>query len=169
MSQYSGESVWNLFEKNLAQAKKNLSNVSVFCGREPSFSGLSGWVYEQTVQYCIRRELKAFGIKADIQEQLSLVGRAKADLAVNRVAIEIKSRGLFGMTNGDFQRHRKYQKAAKAKGYNYVFVTSGEGSQIYRRGIIRALGHKNVFFLDKAGDWSRLIHLLVLRKKSDQT
>jgi len=73
------------------------------------------------------------------------------------------------MSDEDFQRHRKYQKAAKAKGYNYVFVTSGENSQIYRQGIIRALGQKKVFFLDRDGDWSRLIRLLVLQKKSDRT
>jgi hypothetical protein len=169
MTIYNGDSIWNLSEKNLAQAKKKLSQIKVFCGQKPSFSGLSGWVYEQTVQHCIQRELKAIGIKADIQEQFPLVGRAKADLAVNSVAIEIKSRGLFGMSDEDFQRHRKYQKAAKAKGYNYVFVTSGENSQIYRQGIIRALGQKKVFFLDRDGDWSRLIRLLVLQKKSDRT
>jgi hypothetical protein len=159
---YNGNEVWDLFEKNLAQAQKKLSGITVYCGQEIVVSGLSGWVYEQTVQHCLMRELKKLGIRTKIQEQLTLVRRTKADLVINNVALEIKSAGLFGE---DMRRYRECQKCAKARGLRYVFVTSAESVKKYRSEIVKTLEPENVFFLDAAEDWGRLIGIFSSRRK----
>ena len=105
-------------------AIRKLAQLPVYCGTGPDFGQLTGWVYEQTIQFCIRRELKARKVKAHIKEHVSLRGRAKADLKVNNVAIEIKHSGLFG--SGDAAKYRDYRKAASAKGWEYLFITRGE-------------------------------------------
>jgi hypothetical protein len=135
----------------------------VFCGREPNFAGLSGWVFEQTVQYCIRKELKDEEIEAKIVEQVSLGGRAKVDLTVGKVAIEIKTSGLFGFS--DVQRYQQYRMLAEAKEFRYVFLTQGENYRPYRSGIIKALGNSNVFFLSTSGEWARFVALLIRNHK----
>jgi hypothetical protein len=131
----------------------------VYCGTKPAFGQLTGWVYEQTIQHCIRRELKAHKIKAEITEHDNLRGRAKADLKVNDVAIEIKHSGLFGSEDAD--KYKEYMEAASAKkGWRYLFVTRRESYAPYRTGIANALGTENVFFLDTEGDWKRFMHRL---------
>ncbi|MDA8240095.1 MAG: hypothetical protein M0Z67_06965 [Nitrospiraceae bacterium] len=79
----------------LKEAARRLKELSVFCGRDPAFSGLSGWVFEKTIQKCIRDSLTSCGAALAIDEQFPLGGR-KADLRVGRVVVEIKSAGLFG-------------------------------------------------------------------------
>jgi hypothetical protein len=160
---FDGDKIFATFEKNLKQAKNHLSKLSIFCGRDASFAGLGGWVFEQTIQHCIRKELSAKLIKASVDEQVSLGGRAKADLLVGSIAIEIKSGGLFGAT--DIDRYRKYRKAAKAKGYKYIFISREETYKPYRDAIIKALGKKNVFFLNKPGEWHRVIDFLTFQLK----
>ena len=107
---------------------------------------------------CIRRELTARKLKADIKEHVCLRGRAKADLKVNNVAIEIKHNGLFG--SSDAAKYRDYRKAATTNGWSYLFITRSESYPPYRTGITEALGRENVFFLDRKGDWKRFMRRL---------
>jgi hypothetical protein len=152
-------SIWVLFYSNLKQAKANLAKLKVYCGKEPVFAGLSGWVFEQTIQHCIQRELEAQGAKPTMAEQVSLGGRVRADLSVGNVAIEIKLSGLYGLDG--VRRYRQYRKAAEKKGFRYLFLTGGETYQPYRNGIIEALGRSNVFFLSDSGEWNRFVTVLI--------
>ena len=108
MTQFNASTIWTLFDASLKRAKLNLSKLKVFCGRKPNFAGLSGWVFEQTIQHCIKKELKVKRFAVEIAEQVSVGGRAKADLTVGKAAIEIKTSGLFGLS--DVRRYRKYRK-----------------------------------------------------------
>ena len=155
MTQFSGRSVWALYESSLRQAKANLAGLKVHSGVQPRFAGLNGWVLEQTIQHCIRREMKAVGVELPINEQVGLGGRAKVDLVVGQVAIEIKAGGLFGLD--DVRKYRQYRKLAEQGGYRYMFVTGAESHKPYRDGIIDALGPASVVFLDEPGQWERFV------------
>ena len=151
----------------MSQAKAKLSEIDVYCGNEPTFAGLAGWVFEQTVQHCLARELQAQGLVTGIEEQTSLGGRARADLTIGRLAIELKTRGLFGAK--DVERYAKYRAAAEHRGYRYLFVTMQETHVPYRDGIIKAVGKDNVFVLGDGDQWSRLVDVVAahLRKRED--
>jgi hypothetical protein len=150
MTIYNEDKVYKLYSSSLASAVRRLTKIRVFCGKEPGFSGLGGWVFEQTIQYCIKRELKARKVKARIAEQVTLKSRIKADLRIGNAAIEIKESGLFSAS--DISKYKEYKKAANDLGLEYLFITGGERYQPYRRGITTALGKANTFFLDTSGD-----------------
>ena len=162
MAKFDEKAILKLFESNLKTAQTSLARLRFCCCKDPSFQGLSGWVFEQTVQYCLHKELKVSEVRAEICEQVSLGGRAKADLLIGTVAVEIKARGL---VDGDAaSRYCGYKIAAEQKGYSYLYVTLQESYLPYRKAMIKGLGQQNTFFLNTAGDWSRLIkrvtHLL---------
>ena len=123
-------------------------------GREPSFTGLSGWIYEQTICYCLSQELKALGIPPSISQQEPLYGRVKIDLLVGRVAIEIKSLGSFG---DDAKKYSKYRTKVERKKWVYCYLTRSETYQPYRLAVEEAFGEKRTFFLDTPGDWKRFV------------
>ena len=148
--------IWEIYERNLQRARDGLAELEVYCkNRDPQFAGLGGWVFEQTIQFCLQKELEARCIQADFREQIPLVGRVKADLGVGNLAIEIKSAGLF--SKEDAQRYGSYKKAAAEKGLDYLFLTLCESYGAYRDGIIAAVGADNVFFLDDPEDWGRFV------------
>ena len=62
MPLFDRDGVLSLYRRNLDLAKAKLSDLEVFCGHAPNFGGLSGWVFEQTVNTVFRRSLfpKAF-------------------------------------------------------------------------------------------------------------
>jgi len=159
MTRFDENAILTLFESSLKQAKANLADLKVYCGKEPGFAGLSGWVFEQTIQHCLRQELEAHGAAPTITEQVSLGGRAKADLAVGNAAIEIKTSGLFELDA--VHRYREYRRAAQEKGLRYIFLSRQETYRPYRDGIIKALGQSNVFYLNERGDWERFVTLLI--------
>lgn len=159
---YDENKIAELYVKNLEQAKQKLSKLEVYCGKSPTFGGLTGWVFEQTIQYCICKEFRAKGIEPKIEEQISLGGRVKADLIVEKIAIEIKAKGLFG--SDDAERYGRYGKAARAYGYEYIFVTLSESYRPYQEAIIKSLGKGNTFFMSEAGDWNRFIRRLLNAK-----
>ena len=72
MSVFTEDKIYELYEVNRGAAADKLKQISVYCGNEPSFTGLNGWVFEQTIQYCIKKELKAKKIKTEIIEQAKL-------------------------------------------------------------------------------------------------
>jgi len=161
---YDESSVNDFYEKNLEEAKCLLMSLPFCCGDQPSFSGLTGWVFEKTIQHCIRRELKEMKLEADIEEQACLLGRAKVDLRVGTTAIEIKTSGLF--SREDIFKYQKYKTEAEAKGWRYIFLSIGETT--FRQGIIEALGKENVVLLyeydgswsPSNGEWQRLMEIV---------
>jgi hypothetical protein len=160
MSIYDGTGIRSIFQQNLESAKSRLAELEVFCGRKADFGGLNGWVFEQTIQYCLRKELDARRLTHDIKEQHTLAGRTKADLLIGgRLAVEIKSRGLFSKSAID--RYRRYSEAAKRSGLVYLFLTASESYRPYRDGIADALGKESVFFLDEEGSWDRFVARVV--------
>ena len=157
---YSQTTIEALFQKNLQQAKALLATLEVYSGREPNFTGLSGWVFEQTIRHCIRNELELLGVNARLIEQVTLRGSAKVDLVVGTTAIEIKTSGLFRRDEIDQQKKR--QSDAAIKGLRYVFLTLRETNHRHRAGMIETLGRGNVIFLDEpGGEWERLIDIIV--------
>lgn len=162
---FNENTVNELYESNLQKAKDLLKALPIYCGAEPRFSGLTGWVFEQTIQYCIRKELDAMNIKAEIEEQVTLIGRVKIDLRIGNTVIEIKTSGLF--SRDDIAKYKKYQIEAKTKKWRYVFLSIGETT--FRPGIIEALGREDVVLLyeydgswkENFGEWQRFIELIV--------
>ena len=63
MSVFYEKTIRELYERNLALAKAKLTELPVHCGHVPNFGGLNGWVFEQTIQYCLQKEIEAEGIK----------------------------------------------------------------------------------------------------------
>jgi hypothetical protein len=72
MSIFTENKIYELYETNHRAAADKLKQIPVYCGNEPSFTGLNGWVFEQTIQYCIKKELKAKRIKTETIEQAQL-------------------------------------------------------------------------------------------------
>lgn len=152
--------VWELYKRCLTQAKEKLREIDVFCNTDPTFGGLSGWVFEQTIQHCIQQELQLRGLEILITQQEPIIGRAKADLAVGKfAAIEVKTSGLFGMA--DVEKYRKYREAALKKGFQrYLYLTWSENHIPYKIGLNEALGEENIFYIENTSEWSRFISVL---------
>jgi hypothetical protein len=156
---FDEKSVKQLFMSALKDAEERLLSLKVCCCDKPSFHGLSGWVFEQTIQHCLRKELKAMGIETEIKEQVSLGGSSKADLQIGKVLMEIKARGLFDSEAA--QRYGRYSAAARAQGYSYLFITAQETYKPYRAAVKKAVVRGNTFFLDEAGDWARFVRRIL--------
>lgn len=152
---FSGPGVLDLVERNLRIARKRLTELPVYCGNEPTFGELHGWVFEQTVQWCLLRELAALGLKPKVEEQVKLVGRAKVDFRIGRVMVELKSGGLFSMA--DVGKYRRYRQTAESLGYRYLFVSKYEDCERYRPGIQKGIGRGNVFVLNQPDHWKRFV------------
>ena len=159
MLAYTEDQIKELYLSSLQAAKRNLRRLPVYCGNEPNFLGLNGWIFEQTIQHCVRKEFAARKIAVEIIEQAKLKARVKADLRINNVAIEIKQSGLFAAS--DIAKYEGYMHAAHDIGLEYLYITGDEGYQPYRQGITHVLGKNNAFFLDTTGDWKRFIHRLL--------
>ena len=160
MSKINEKIIQRLFSHNLKTAQAKLAELKFCSVLNPNFQGLNGWVFEQTIQDCIRKELRVLKIKTDIGEQESLGGRARADLLLGKkLAIEIKAGGLFD--GNAASRYRKYRTWAAKKGYTYIYITLHESYQPYRNSMSKALGHENAFFLDTTGEWRRLTNRIV--------
>lgn len=157
---YESTKVWELYEKCLKQAREKLREIDVFCDNDPTFGGLSGWVFEQTIQHCVQKELQAIGIQIQIRQQVSLTGRAKVDLAVENIAaIEVKTSGLFG--TADVERYKKYKEAALQQGFQrYLYLTWSESHLPYKVGLNDAIGEENIFYIENTAEWSRFISVL---------
>jgi hypothetical protein len=156
---YTGESISALFHDHLREARAALGALAWVDPDATSFAGFNGWVFEQTVRAALVDELHVRGITRIFKTQVSIGGRAKADLAVgDDVALELKSHGLFGQSGA--ARYANYARQAKALGFRYAFVTLTEGYPPYRAAIVESLGADNVFFLDQKNEWERLVDLV---------
>lgn len=151
---YDEDAVEKLYQQNLITARQQLACLLVAEGREPNTTGLTGWVYEQTIRYCLWQELLSLGLSPEVKEQVRLYGRAKIDLMVGRVAIEIKALGSFG---DDTEKYERYRAKVEEKGWKYLYLTRSETYDPYRRVAVQTFGKERTFFLDTEGDWVRFI------------
>jgi len=163
---HNEESIENLYQRNLEDAYLLLSSLQVAEGRKPNIKGLNGWVYEQTIRYCLCQELLLLGLSPIIREQVYLYGRARIDLLVGKVAIEIKALGSFG---SDIEKYKKYRAKVEEKGWTYFYLTRSESYRPYRIAFESIFGKNRSFFLDTSGDWARFIsevrgNLVTIRK-----
>lgn len=101
MVRFSEATVAQVFRVNLDNAIAALCTLPFADGMPPTCQGLSGWVFEATIRACLAEELA--GVVEDfplhVRPQVTLKGRAKADLVVGRTVIELKAGGLFGPPN----------------------------------------------------------------------
>jgi len=114
--EYDENGIKKLYKDNLKAARKLLASLPVAEGREPNTKGLSGWIYEQTIRYCLSQELMTLGLCPVMEEQIPLYGRTKIDLLVGRVAVEIKALGSFG---DDARKYSKYRAKVEERGWVY--------------------------------------------------
>lgn len=138
----------------LAAAEERLSGLEVAGGRPVNVKGLSGWVFEQTLRTCLEEELAKLGLSPEFEEQASLGGRARVDLRIGTIAVEIKAAGFFG---DEGERYSSYRARAEAKGWHYLYVTLHETYAPYVEVARQAFGADNAFFLDRDGDWERFV------------
>ena len=150
--------VASLYKKALAEAEAKLSTLNVAEGRRPNAGGLNGWVFEQTVRYCLAQELRKRGRRAPMQEQVPLAGRARIDLLVGRAAIELKARGSFGASD---VKYSSYRKSVEKQGWVYLYLTMQETHAPYKAATESAFGSKRAFFLDTQGDWTRFVTTVI--------
>jgi len=151
---YHENEIEKLYLENLSIAQTMLASLRVAEGRQPTTKGLNGWVYEQTIRYCLCEELKELGRTTTIEEQVPLHGRVKIDMLVGRAAIEIKALGIFG---NDAQKYSGYRVKAEENGWNYFYLTRGESYNPYRVAMQSTFGEERAFFLDSPGDWERFV------------
>ena len=170
MTIFNESDIKNLFDDNLKKAKNLLKKLEVFCGDEPKFNGLDGWVLEKTIQHCIREELKKKRITHNIVEQFGLGGKSKVDLKVGNVAIEIKKSGFYDSRNKVSKQCRDRRRAANKNGASRYVVMSLKGthSPLWKT-IRRVIGRKNTFCLffknkQQKDEWKRFIDLLCSQK-----
>ncbi len=154
---HTGESITALFHDHIKEARAALKALA-WADPDASLAGLHGWVFEQTVRAALIAELHVLGVTRTVRTQVPIGGRAKADLAFDDVALELKSRELFGRS--DAARYLRCALQAKAHGFRYAFVTLTETYAPYRAAIVESMGADNVFFLDQPGAWERLVQLI---------
>lgn len=166
---YDEAEIERLYQDNLSSARQLLASLQVAEGRNPTTKGLNGWIYEQTIRYCLCQELKEMKKAPTIEEQVTLYGRTKVDLLVGKIAIEVKALGIFG--KDDALKYGRNRKKAEENGLMYVYLTRGESYQPYRVAMQSAFGEERSFFLDTEGDWKRFVSEVVrnLTKSHNKT
>ena len=155
---YDEDTVGKEYKDNLSKAHQQLASLPFAEGRKPNVAGLNGWVYEQTIRHCLSQEFISRGLSPIIKEQVPLYGRAKIDLLVGTVAIEIKAAGSFG---DDARKYSEYRAKVEEKGWVYFYLTGGETVKRYRSAAEEAFGENRAFFLDTKGDWERFVREVI--------
>ena len=164
---YSEEKIEKIYKDNLDLAKDSLKKLPVSSGKEISLRGLNGWVYEQTIQFCLIEELELLSSGPfDVEEQFKIKGRAKADLLVGNTAIEIKAGGIFG---NESEKYKKYKAILNESGYSYLYITKQETHAPYRKAIQEAFGEKCCFFLSDKNSWRDFVNAVIPANKTNVT
>jgi hypothetical protein len=127
---YSEVEIVRTYEKSLEDALRILGNLAVARGRRPSFQGLSGWIFEQTIRSCLEDEFSSQMAALSAAEQVSLKGRAKVDLLLGEAAIEIKAAGFFG---DESEKYYRYRVVAEDTGLTYLCVRLHESYKPYSK------------------------------------
>jgi hypothetical protein len=151
---FNERTIEKLFQESLIAARSLLAALPVAEGREPNLTGLNGWIYEQTIRYCLCQELITLGLSPIIKEQVPLHGRTKIDLLVGKLAIEIKALGSFG---GDAKKYSGYKAKVEERGWIYCYLTRSESYKPYRLETESTFRKELAFFLDSEGDWPRFV------------
>jgi hypothetical protein len=159
----TSKSLHDRYEKALAQTKKKLASVDFLRGRPVSIkAGLRGWVFEQLVRSLLEEEFETRGLNPEISEQQSIGGRARVDLVIGRLAIELKSSGFYSDVESQYA---EYRRRVEEKGWEYFYLTLDEAYAPYIKSARRVFGAKRAFFLNKSGEWRRFVAEVVLALK----
>lgn len=162
---YTNHDIESIYQTNLEQAIHSLQDIPIARGRKPSFQGLNGWVYEQTIRSCLEDELQARDIHLPMSDQVKLSGRAKVDLFVGKnIAVEIKAGGIF---KDDAQKYARYCKIAKEAKLTYLYITKQETYRPYRDATIAVFGNEHAYFLDDPEAWGKFVIAIVHASGSD--
>jgi hypothetical protein len=156
---YNENTVQGVYEANFREAQRQLQNLPIYCGCEPNFPGLAGWVFEQTIQHCIRRELAEMNLGAEIEEQV-MSGEVKIDLLIGKTAIEVKTGPYF--SEHDIVKCVNNQTKALENDWLYILLSLYKNA--FWPGVIDALGKDNAVFLQNCnGEWKRFIRIIADR------
>lgn len=156
---YTGQDIERIFEENLALAIARLEELPVARRRKPSFQGLNGWIYEQTIHTCLEDELALKNLTHPMEQQKALKGRAKVDLFVGtKTAIEIKAGGIFG---DDATKYKKYCEIASELGWTYLYVTKRESHKPYYDATKAVFGEDAAFFLNEETGWEDFVNAVI--------
>lgn len=160
---YSTPLVEKLFLENQDRAISLLSGLPIANGRAPSFQGLNGWIFEQTIHHCLEVELSILGIHLTILDQQSLKGRAKVDLLIGNTAVELKVGGWFG---DESEKYKKYRAIAAEQQRHYVYLSRLEEHAPYRKTAESTFGKGNAFFLsDGDSIWRQFVERIAANNK----
>lgn len=174
MTIFDEQKIKELTDSQIKKSKEKLHELDVFCGREPELSGLNGWVFEQVIQYCLRKELEEKGLRnVIISEQYKLGSRAIIDFKIaDKIVVEIKRSGIFykkeqGSQYDDRVKYRRYRDLANQQGFTYLYITAKEQtpkkgkSENYKETTRMIFDRENTFFLDEPGDWERFVNRVI--------
>lgn len=168
MAKYGGCDIERIYTENLSIAVDRLKDIPIARGRKPAFQGLNGWVYEQTIRFCLEDELERMGLNLEIRDQVTLQGRAKVDLLVGKgTAIEVKAGGIFG---DDADKYRGYCAIAREmKHWTYLYVTRKETHRPYYEATKQVFGPEAAFFLDEDQGWADFVSAVVRANANDNS
>lgn len=155
------EQIENRYEAALAEALKLLGSLEIAQGPpKHKILGLNGWIFEQTLRCVVEEELKREKIQYYIREQETIEGRAKVDLIINRVAIEIKLSGFYSNVE---EKYVRFRQRLEERGLIYFYVTLYEEYERNFEVAKRVFGANRAFILIKPGDWERFTRELIDR------
>lgn len=160
---YTSSTVIALYEDQKKEAIKALSSIEIGKkAQKVGHNGLTGWVFEQVVRYCLMRDLKERGIfiddENDIEEQYKLEGRKRIDFRFGKALVEVKANGSYGQ---DADKYSGYRKDARGKNMSLIYLTKSETHKPYRDSINKALNTRSVFMLSENGDWERFVDRVI--------
>jgi hypothetical protein len=154
---YTEEGITSIYDDNVRAAARALGTLPVLQNRDANITTFHGWLFEQTILTCLTDELQLLGLVPVVQEQAQLVGRARVDLLVGWVAIEIKLAGSFG---ADAAKYGDYRAYAQQRGWTYCYISQSESYSTYRNDTKAAFGPDCTFYLDEAGSWERFVRFV---------
>jgi len=161
--QYDESRVDSCYQECLNDARSALQKLKVARDSDPSFAGLNGWVFEQTIKYCLTQELLNQGVKPIITDQPRIQGKKRCDLAIGLIRLEIKVSGLYNTPDKNGEKLAEYRRICEEKGWIYMLFSCRETYEKNRKKYTEVLGEENVFILScklgsySKGEWSRFI------------
>ncbi len=163
------------YNANIDDAKIKLKELTFCSPKEIAFKGLTGWVFEQTFQKCLKEELidrlkKEYEFKEQIKLSELCKGENKSRAIVDlmiingniKLMIELKYGGFYGKDDGE--RYKNYRGKIKSisdgNNYEYIYITGSETSPLYRKKTKEAFEETSCFFFDEnvgIDSWDKLI------------
>lgn len=161
MTKYDNEKINEIFESNLNEVIECIKQLDIYQGNKIDIKGLKGWIFEQTIDKCIKNELSHHYIPYNINEQYKLMSRVYVDLKINeKILIEVKLSGFFN--NKDGEKYKKYKEVAEKKNFNYLYLTQKETDKRYQNIAREVFGKENAFILNENNfEWERFINRII--------